>query len=154
MCALHIIIRLPGYNSTTTPVYSTCVYYCTHELDALQEIVFKSLAPTLQFPAKPAVPRLRYCLQVKTNARFQFPPFRSRTTFHKIRQQLSTQELPQVSGHPRTVVRFADSPEDRFRLDWIRPIATGAESHGRRGQRNNGRRRHIVHDCFNAGCFL
>ena len=31
MCALHIIIRLPGYNSTTTPVYSTCVcVYRTH----------------------------------------------------------------------------------------------------------------------------
>ena len=103
--------------------------------------------PFLDYDYLPAAPT------GKTNARYQSPPFRSRTTFHKIRQQLSTQELPQASGHPRTVVRFADSPEDRFRLDWIRSIATGPESHGRRGHRNNGRRRHLVHDCFNAGCF-
>ena len=47
MCALHIIIRLPGYNSTTTHLSTVPVCVYTHELDALQEIVFKSL---FQFP--------------------------------------------------------------------------------------------------------
>jgi hypothetical protein len=63
MCALHIIILLYDYLGTILLLYTTCLQYLcvypvllylyfTHELDALQEIVFKSFWPLLQFPDK------------------------------------------------------------------------------------------------------